>query len=82
MSDNVSILPIWKRGSTAAEFFHECALLAQQHPERFGRVVMAYEETLPTGNTVLRTASTNVTVNEMLGLFAMASHDTIEGSRK
>ena len=43
---------------------------------------MAYEETLPTGNTVLRTASTNVTVNEMLGLFAMASHDTIEGSRK
>jgi hypothetical protein len=55
--DNVKLLPVWKKGSSLEEWFHEFAMLARQHPKRFGKMVIVYEETLPNGNTVLRTHS-------------------------
>lgn len=37
-------LPVWKRGSTAAEWLEELAGLAREHPERWARVVVVFEE--------------------------------------
>lgn len=44
MSASISALPIWKKGSTPAEWFGELASMAMEHPERFARVVVIYEE--------------------------------------
>jgi len=44
MTASVSTLPIWKKDSTPAEWLQEVAALALEHPERFGRIVVIYEE--------------------------------------
>lgn len=41
---NISALPIWKKGSTPAEWLQEMAAMALQHPDRFGRIVVIYEK--------------------------------------
>ena len=80
LPDNVSYLPIWKEGATAEERFSELAMVARKHPERFGKVTTVYAETLPNGHTVLRQVSAGVTMIEMLGLYALASHDLLVNS--
>ena len=82
MNDNLSILPVWKRDSSAEEFFGECSLLARKHPERFGKAALVYEETLATGNTVVRTASRALNTNELVGILQIGISQIIEGTKK
>lgn len=42
-SSNIKRLPVWKKGSTAAEKLSELANLANEHPEYFGVFVICYE---------------------------------------
>ncbi len=44
MSASVHTLPVWKRGATPAEWLQELAAMALANPERFGRIVVVYEE--------------------------------------
>lgn len=45
MSASISTLPVWKKDSTAAEWLGELAALAMEHPERWARIVVVFEET-------------------------------------
>lgn len=44
MTASISTLPVWKKDSTAAEWLQELAGLALEYPERWGRVVVIFEE--------------------------------------
>ena len=44
MSASISTLPVWKKDSTAAEWLEELAAMAREHPERWQRVVVIFEE--------------------------------------
>lgn len=82
MTASVSYLPIWKAGATPEERFLELAMIAQKHPERFAKMVLVYEETVPSGRTLLRFLKDGMTTNEVVGLLQIASVDIIEDSRK
>lgn len=80
MSD-VDYLPVWKRGATATERFDELAMVAKKHPERFGKIAVVYEETLPNKHTVIRSISAHCSTNELVGILTIAIKDIIEDSR-
>lgn len=44
---DVTFLPVWKRGATAAERFEELAMYARKHPERFDKLLVLYVEQIP-----------------------------------
>lgn len=41
---SIKTLPIWKKDSSPAEWLSEVAALAMEHPGRFSRIVVIYEE--------------------------------------
>lgn len=43
-AENILILPVWKKGASAEEWFYDMAMLARTHPDRFSRMVIIYEE--------------------------------------
>lgn len=51
----ISTLPFWKKDASAYERLSELALLAKEHPERFNRFVVVYEELLSSGRVKPRT---------------------------
>lgn len=51
MTATVSVLPIWKKDSTAAEWLQEVAGIAMAHPERFARIVVVADEENKDGYT-------------------------------
>jgi hypothetical protein len=57
MTENVLILPVWKKGATAEEWFYDLALLARTHPERFSRMVLIYEEISEDGQAAATTTT-------------------------
>lgn len=40
----IATLPIWKKGHTASEWLQELAAMAIEHPERWARAVVVFEE--------------------------------------
>lgn len=78
---NISHLPIWKDGATPAERFSEFEAMARQYPDRFGKIVVLYEETLADGRTILRRFSDHCTTNELIGLLGIAKVEIIQDSR-
>ncbi len=68
MKDNVDYLPVWKKTESAEERFMELAMIARKHPERFGKIVVLYEETQPSTLTKVRYISLNCTTNELIGI--------------
>ena len=82
MPDNIDYLPIWKKDSTPYEFLQELSMIARKHPERFAKVVILYEETLPNGNTLLHSNYKNVNTNELIGLLNIVQHDIMAATRK
>ncbi len=80
MSDNVSTLPIWKKGASAFERLSELALLAREHPERFEKWGIVYIETLPSGNIKYRTMHNSSSLCEVIGLFEIGKRDVLEES--
>lgn len=61
-------MPIWKRGSSASEFFFEVYTLACKHPERFGKVALIYEETATSGSTQVRQITHGCSTTEAFGI--------------
>ena len=51
---NISTLPIWKKGASAADRLEELACLAREHPERFAAFALVYRETTKQGGWVIR----------------------------
>lgn len=78
MSGKIATLPIWKKDSTAAEWLHEVAAMALEKPQRFGRVIIAFEETRPNGATVMRYHCHGIETNtEVLGLLVIAQQEVL-----
>lgn len=71
-TDNVTILPIWKNGATPEERLAELSFYARKNPERFGKLIVIYEETLPNKLTVLRWMADKCSTNELLGILEIA----------
>lgn len=44
MAASISTLPVWKKGTTPAEWLEELAAMAREHPERWARIVVIFEE--------------------------------------
>jgi hypothetical protein len=64
---SVTYLPVWKSGATSAERFEELAQIAREHPERFARCLVIYEEDLPLASdeTFPRTRTRWITSGKM-----------------
>lgn len=77
MPDNIEYLPVWKAGATADERLLEVAMMARKHPERFGKLIVVYQEEQEGKRTVNRRASNGCTTNEFVGILQMAIVETI-----
>lgn len=82
MSATIDYLPVWKRDATAEERFLELAQIARKHPERFGKIAVAYEETLANKNTKIRQISSGCTTNELIGILELAKLQVVEETSK
>ena len=81
MKDNVDYLPLWKKGATTAERFAELEMIARKHPERFGKLAIVYEETLPSKLTKIRQISNGCTTNELIGILELGKLQVVEDTR-
>lgn len=79
MSASIDYLPIWKKDATACERLQELAEVARKYPERFGKFALGYIETLPNGNTKIRTFTHGCSTVESVGVFEIAKNDLIDG---
>lgn len=50
-SATVHTLPVWKKGSTPAEWLQEIAALALEKPERFHNMIVIFEEVNQKGHS-------------------------------
>jgi len=82
MSASIDYLPIWKKDSTAEEWFLEIAAVARKYPERFEKVCVIMQETLANGNTLDRNFSRGVRTTELLGMLELAKTDLIAFARR
>lgn len=82
MSATINYLPIWKDGATVEERFLELAQIAGKHPERFGRVAVVYEETLPNKHTKIRQISTGCSTNELIGILELAKLQVVDETQR
>lgn len=67
MTAEFHTLPVWKKGSTAAEWLDELAGLAREHPHKWARIVVVFEELDAEGNAThtrqhVRNCPNNTTV--------------------
>lgn len=74
---NVHVLPVWKKGESAAEWFHEMSVLAQKYPERFKKVIICYEEELDSKATRNDYYCWNVNTTELVGILELAKHQCL-----
>lgn len=81
MSDNVLILPVWKKGASAEEWFYDMAMLARKHPERFTRMVLIYEEmSADKASSMCGYYPHGVTTAELFGLIEIGKHKIYEAT--
>lgn len=73
----IDYLPIWKKDATPAERFSELEAMAMKYPERFAKIAVVYEETLPNGCTVIRQASNACSTTELIGLLELGKIQVI-----
>lgn len=76
-SDNVDILPIWKKDSTPEEFLSELAMIARKKPEMFSKMVLLYEEFLPEGGSITRYRARGTSILELLGIIESGKHQAL-----
>ena len=82
MSASIDYLPIWKKNATSAERFYELALVAQKHPERFGKIAVIYEEDREDGRTQVRQISNNCDTTQLLGLLQLGIDKVLKDTSK
>lgn len=73
----VDYLPVWKKNSTPEEWFMELASIARRHPERFGKVVVVFEEMTERGAAKYGYHCRNCKTLELLGLL-VAGKDAVD----
>lgn len=80
----IAYLPIWKSKASAAERFYELYMLAKEHPERFVKVAVVYQEKLPReGNwTQIRQISSGCNTDELIGILEQGKLEVIRNSRE
>jgi hypothetical protein len=80
VSASIATLPVWKKGSTAAEWLEELAAMAREHPERWARIVVVLEELNSDGLAYkTRNYSRNIPTNsDILGVLETAQLDIWE----
>jgi len=75
------MLPVWKKGSSTAEFFYEMYTLATEHPQRFVKTVVIYEEMLPDGNSQIRQVSNGCTTVELVGVIELGKTQLMQDNQ-
>lgn len=80
MTASIDYLPIWKKDSTPAEWLQEIAAVAMKYPERFGRVVIIFEESNKEGQGIKwRNLSRNCATNtDILGIIETSKLELFE----
>lgn len=67
--DNITPMPLWKKNATPEERMLEVAHMAREHPERFSKIALIYQEDINGGaSSVVRYACYGVTTTELIGL--------------
>jgi len=83
MTASIDYLPIWKKNATGEERLQEIALVAGKFPERFGKMIIVYQETLPNGNTKVRyICGEGTTTNDTIAILESAKVQLIEWTSK
>jgi hypothetical protein len=77
-NDNLTILPVWKKGASAEEFFHDMAMIARKYPHRFEKMALVYAETLANGNTQTSYYQHGCNTTELVGLLEIGKVQVIE----
>jgi hypothetical protein len=76
-NDNLRILPVWKKGATAEDWFHDMAVIARKFPKRFNRMVLVYQEDLPDDRARNAYYCHNVDTTEAVGLIELGKAELI-----
>ena len=72
----ISTLPVWKKGASAEDRFNELAMMAREHPERFNKIVVLYEEDRGEDGIISRQAfSDGMTTTIALGIIKAGEMD-------
>lgn len=74
---NLAILPVWKKGASAEDWFYDMAVQARVHPERFNKMVLAYQEEAGPGRTTSSYYCHNAQTTELLGMLELAKNDVV-----
>jgi hypothetical protein len=77
-NDNLTILPVWKKGASAEEFFHDMSMIARKYPGRFEKMALVYAETLSNGNTSTSYYQHGCNTTELVGLLEIGKVQVIE----
>lgn len=77
-SDNIRMLPVWKKGASAADFLKEVAFMAERHPERYSKVVVIFESDLTDKTTDTGYWCHNVSTTELMGLIEFGKDAILE----
>lgn len=80
--NNVKVLPIWKKHSTADEWLMEIAAMARDHPERFTKAVIVIQETKDDGVMVHRYYDRGVQLLERIGLLEVGKMDALKAAER
>jgi len=81
-TNNLSVLPIWKKGASLADRLEEVACYVRANPERFSKFVMAYLEELPNGNWEVRTLEYGCDIAQQIGLFELGKDQALKESER
>lgn len=65
---NIIPMPVWKEGATPAERLEEVVHMAREHPERYGKMVLLFNEQLPSGAIRTRYVTHNLNTLEAIGV--------------
>lgn len=82
MTNNISVLPIWKKGASLADRLDEMASYVRARPERFERFVMCYSESLGNGNTKYRYMDYGCSLAEAVGMYEIGKGEMIKDSER
>lgn len=71
MSDTLLILPVWKKGASAEDWFSDMANFARKYPERFRKMVLVYDEDIGNDQSRIGYYCHACSTTEAFGLLAM-----------
>lgn len=73
-SQPLAYLPNWKKDATPGERLREVALIADKHPERFGKMVLVYTEENAEGIYTRMAFGSNTRTSDAMGLLTLGQH--------